>query len=103
MEGHVQRRLCMELNSAQTFPFGVSGFDVVGRARTGCGKTLGFTLPMVENLLKDKAGGTFKVWTKCKPYVTAAMRQETLLTHASRPAGLTRYQCASRSITYKDG
>ena len=46
---------------AQTLPFGLAGFDVVGRARTGCGKTLGFTLPIVERILierKEKPGAT---------------------------------------------
>ncbi|GAX76678.1 hypothetical protein CEUSTIGMA_g4124.t1 [Chlamydomonas eustigma] len=46
---------------AQTLPHGLAGFDVVGRARTGCGKTLGFTLPLVERLLQDQAGGQFSV------------------------------------------
>lgn len=32
--------------------------DVVGRARTGCGKTLGFTLPIVERLLREQKGVT---------------------------------------------
>ncbi len=30
---------------------------MVGRARTGCGKTLGFTLPIVERILKERATG----------------------------------------------
>lgn len=29
---------------------------IVGRARTGCGKTLGFTLPIVELLLREQKG-----------------------------------------------
>ncbi|KAJ2791683.1 hypothetical protein H4R21_006278, partial [Coemansia helicoidea] len=31
----------------------LDGFDVLGRARTGTGKTLAFSLPMIENLLKS--------------------------------------------------
>jgi len=42
---------------AQTLPHGLAGLDVVGRARTGCGKTLGFSLPLIERLMKDQAEG----------------------------------------------
>lgn len=31
--------------------------DLVGRARTGCGKTLAFVLPVVERLLKEQQEG----------------------------------------------
>eukprot|EP00976_Prorocentrum_cordatum_P100972 1192438-Prorocentrum_minimum.AAC.2 len=33
------------------------GFDLVGRARTGCGKTLAFVLPVVERLMKTATPG----------------------------------------------
>jgi ATP-dependent RNA helicase DDX21 len=42
---------------AQTLPHGLAGLDVVGRARTGCGKTLGFSLPLIERLMRDQAEG----------------------------------------------
>eukprot|EP00798_Chlamydomonas_sp_ICE-L_P001635 gene1635-33026_t len=46
---------------ALTVPLGLDGFDVVGRARTGCGKTLGFALPIVERiLLQQKEAATSK-------------------------------------------
>lgn len=32
--------------------------DVVGRARTGCGKTLAFTLPILERMLREQRDGT---------------------------------------------
>ena len=35
---------------AQTLNFLLDGFNLVGRARTGCGKTLAFVLPIVERL-----------------------------------------------------
>jgi ATP-dependent RNA helicase DDX21 len=35
----------------------LEGKDLVGRARTGCGKTLAFVLPIVESLAKDSHGG----------------------------------------------
>lgn len=41
---------------AQTLNFCLDGFDLVGRARTGCGKTLAFVLPIVETLTKGDNG-----------------------------------------------
>ena len=37
---------------AETLSIALSGKDVVGRARTGCGKTLAFVLPIVEEMAK---------------------------------------------------
>eukprot|EP01059_Diplonema_ambulator_P034388 TRINITY_DN766_c0_g1_i1.p1 TRINITY_DN766_c0_g1~~TRINITY_DN766_c0_g1_i1.p1 ORF type:complete len:685 (+),score=300.79 TRINITY_DN766_c0_g1_i1:69-2123(+) len=37
---------------AATFKHIAEGKDIIGRARTGCGKTLAFALPIVETLLK---------------------------------------------------
>ena len=41
---------------AQCLPPVLGGKDLVGRARTGCGKTLAFVLPIVELLSKDSLG-----------------------------------------------
>tara|TARA_B110000208_G_scaffold110744_1_gene136839 strand:+ start:661 stop:2046 length:1386 start_codon:yes stop_codon:yes gene_type:complete len=38
---------------AQTFPIIFRGGDIIGRARTGQGKTLGFALPIIERLLRE--------------------------------------------------
>jgi ATP-dependent RNA helicase DDX21 len=42
---------------AATFDIILSGQDVVGRARTGTGKTLAFALPIVERMLADLKNG----------------------------------------------
>ena len=39
---------------ALTFQKIYDGNDVIGRARTGCGKTLGFALPVIERLRNDQ-------------------------------------------------
>lgn len=44
---------------AATIPDAVAGRDVLGRARTGSGKTIAFGAALVERLLKLKADGVF--------------------------------------------
>ena len=43
-------RACIQ---AKTFSHIMAGKDVVGQARTGTGKTLGFALPLIELLKKN--------------------------------------------------
>lgn len=40
---------------AQTLPFALEGRDVIVRARTGTGKTLGFVIPVVEYCVRNNA------------------------------------------------
>jgi superfamily II DNA/RNA helicase len=42
---------------AQTIPLGLSGQDIIGQAKTGTGKTLGFGLPIVQRLGLEPAPG----------------------------------------------
>ncbi len=39
---------------SQSIPISLEGKDVLGTAQTGTGKTLAFTIPMINKLLKDK-------------------------------------------------
>jgi ATP-dependent RNA helicase RhlE len=39
----------------QAIPPGLQGYDIVGSAQTGTGKTLAFVLPALEHLLRDQA------------------------------------------------
>ena len=39
---------------SQSIPISLEGKDVLGTAQTGTGKTLAFTIPMLNKLLKDK-------------------------------------------------
>jgi ATP-dependent RNA helicase RhlE len=42
----------------QAIPPGLQGYDIVGSAQTGTGKTLAFVLPALEHLLRDQAKTT---------------------------------------------
>ncbi len=42
---------------SQTIPLGLSGQDIIGQAKTGTGKTLGFGLPLLQSLGTDPEPG----------------------------------------------
>ena len=46
---------------SQSIPISLEGKDVLGTAQTGTGKTLAFTIPMLNKLLKDKSLSVAKV------------------------------------------
>ena len=39
---------------SQSIPISLAGRDILGTAQTGTGKTLAFTIPMLDKLIKDK-------------------------------------------------
>jgi ATP-dependent RNA helicase MSS116 len=46
---------------ARTWEVALSGKDVIGRARTGTGKTLAFLLPSLERVLQSKTEGELSI------------------------------------------
>ena len=38
----------------ESIPVSLTGRDILGTAQTGTGKTLAFTIPMINKLIKDK-------------------------------------------------
>ncbi len=65
---------------AQAIPVACSGSDVLGIAQTGTGKTLAFTLPMIERLAKTKKRGLVLLPTR----ELAMQVEETVRKIASR-------------------
>lgn len=49
---------------AQAIPVALSGRDVIGIAQTGTGKTLGFGIPLLQNILKTKTRGLILLPTR---------------------------------------
>ena len=53
---------------AATLPDALAGRDILGRARTGSGKTLGFSLPMVTRLAGGSTSGPSRAaLSSCRP------------------------------------
>jgi ATP-dependent RNA helicase DDX21 len=62
---------------AACFDTVLDGKDVVGRARTGCGKTLAFVLPIVQVLTDDGAGpGGKRAWGRPPSVIVLAPTRE---------------------------
>jgi ATP-dependent RNA helicase RhlE len=49
---------------AQSIPIAVEGKDLIGIAQTGTGKTLAFSLPMIQRLAKEKGRGLILLPTR---------------------------------------
>jgi len=59
---------------AQSIPILLEGYDLLGTAQTGTGKTAAFTIPIIEHLLQAKS---FKA-RKIKALVVTPTRELTL-------------------------
>ncbi len=67
----------------KAIPVAVSGKDVIGIAQTGTGKTLAFTLPMLEQIAKTKRQGLVIVPTR-----ELAIQVEEQLLAVGKPLGV---------------
>lgn len=73
---------------AKTLDLVIDGNDVVGRARTGCGKTLAFVLPVVQSLLLGPDAKSLKRPFGRKPSVLVLAPTRELAKQARRRGSL---------------
>ena len=87
---------------AQTLNFCLDGFDLVGRARTGCGKTLAFVLPIIERLSQGYDGGK-RAFGRGPRVIVLAPTRELAKQVNNRAYSPIILQCLSLStpLTYK--
>ncbi len=69
----------------QSIPISLEGKDVLGTAQTGTGKTLAFTIPMINKLLKDKQAMALII---CPTRELATQVMETVLKLNVREIGI---------------
>lgn len=67
----------------------VGGTDVVGRARTGCGKTLAFVLPIVQSLANEQSNQTAGRHGRLPSVIVLAPTRE-LAKQVCMPPGLSQ-------------
>ncbi|WP_309066686.1 DEAD/DEAH box helicase [Microbacterium sp.] len=63
---------------AATIPSILQGRDVLGRGRTGSGKTIAFGAPLVESILKSQAGKRREIGRKPRAIILAPTRELAL-------------------------
>ena len=70
---------------SQSIPLSLMGRDILGTAQTGTGKTLAFTIPMLNKLLKDKYAMSLVI---CPTRELASQVMQTILTLNVREIGI---------------
>ena len=69
----------------QSIPISLAGRDILGTAQTGTGKTLAFTIPMINKLIKDKKAMALIV---CPTRELATQVMQTVLKLNNREIGI---------------
>ncbi len=67
----------------QAIPGAIEGGDVIGIAQTGTGKTLSFSIPMIQRILKDGGNGLIVLPTR-----ELALQVDETLQKIGRPLGI---------------
>ena len=70
---------------SQSIPMSLTGRDILGTAQTGTGKTLAFTIPMLNKLLKDKSAMALII---CPTRELATQVMQTILKLNVREIGI---------------
>jgi superfamily II DNA/RNA helicase len=70
---------------SQTIPLGLSGQDIIGQAKTGTGKTLGFGLPIIQRLGKEPAPGVKVLVVVPTRELCVQVAEDLVMATANRP------------------
>ncbi|CAG7845194.1 DEAD-box ATP-dependent RNA helicase CshA [Pseudoclavibacter triregionum] len=69
----------------QTIPLAISGQDIIGQAKTGTGKTLGFGLPLIQRLGPDPEPGVQALVVVPTRELAVQVYEDLVLCTANRP------------------
>jgi superfamily II DNA/RNA helicase len=70
---------------SQTIPLGLSGQDIIGQAKTGTGKTLGFGLPIIQRIGPDPAPGVKVLVVVPTRELCVQVAEDLVVATANRP------------------
>jgi superfamily II DNA/RNA helicase len=70
---------------SQTIPLGLSGQDIIGQAKTGTGKTLGFGLPIIQRLGREPAPGVQVLVVVPTRELCVQVAEDLVMATANRP------------------
>ncbi|HWL00772.1 MAG TPA: DEAD/DEAH box helicase, partial [Microbacteriaceae bacterium] len=73
----------------QTIPLGLTGQDIIGQAKTGTGKTLGFGLPLIQRLGKDPGPGVKALVVVPTRELCLQVAEDLVLAASNRPTKVT--------------
>src|SRR3954464_7245754 len=69
----------------QTIPMGLAGQDIIGQAKTGTGKTLGFGLPLLQSLGTDPEPGVQALVVVPTRELCVQVAEDLVLAASNRP------------------
>ncbi len=82
---------------AATIPEVLAGRDVLGRGRTGSGKTIAFGAPLVEKLMENNGGQRRQMGRKPRALILAPTRELALQIDRTVQSASARCSVASTS------
>lgn len=74
---------------SQTIPLGLTGQDIIGQAKTGTGKTLGFGLPLIQRLGRDPEPGVKALIVVPTRELCIQVAEDLELAASNRPTKVT--------------
>ncbi len=88
---------------ALTLPVALSGHDIIGQAKTGTGKTLGFGIPLLQQVIGPGEEGFENLLAPGKPQALVVVPTRELAVQVANDIGTAAKQRAARVLTVYGG
>ncbi|HET9654718.1 MAG TPA: DEAD/DEAH box helicase, partial [Kineosporiaceae bacterium] len=88
---------------AMTLPVALTGHDIIGQAKTGTGKTLGFGIPLLQRVTGPGEEGWDKVAAPGKPQALVVVPTRELAVQVAGDLDTASKSCSARVLTVYGG